>query len=63
MVQTAWAIIALLHAKYPEKSRIKRGVQLIMDRQQPDGSWKQEQIEGIFNQYVPKLTQQLCVSL
>lgn len=52
MVQTAWAIIALLHAEYPDQAPIKRAVQLIMSRQQPNGSWKQEQIEGIFNQYV-----------
>lgn len=52
VVQTAWVVIALLHAKYPDKGPIERGVQLIMDRQQPNGSWKQEQIEGIFNQYV-----------
>lgn len=59
VVQTAWTIIALLHANYPDQAPIKRAVQLIIDRQQPNGSWKQEQIEGIFNQYVALLTQQL----
>ncbi|PWN48974.1 putative lanosterol synthase [Violaceomyces palustris] len=49
VVQTAWVIISLCHAKYPDHDKIKRAVRLIMSRQQPDGSWKQEQIEGIFN--------------
>ncbi|KAN0060054.1 Lanosterol synthase (Oxidosqualene--lanosterol cyclase) [Thecaphora frezii] len=49
VVNTAWAIIALLHAKYPDQERLKRAVRLLMSRQQPDGSWKQENIEGIFN--------------
>lgn len=59
VVQTAWVVLALLHAGYPDPAPIKRAVHLIMARQQPDGSWKQEQIEGIFNQYVKRLTQQL----
>lgn len=49
MVQTAWVVITLLHGKYPHKDRIKRAVKVIMDRQLADGSWAQEQIEGIFN--------------
>ena len=52
VVQTAWVVITLLHAKYPHKERIKRAVKVIMDRQLADGSWAQEQIEGIFNRYV-----------
>lgn len=51
MVQTAWVIITLLHAKYPQKDRIRKAVKVIMDRQLADGSWAQEQIEGIFNRY------------
>ncbi|PWZ01644.1 putative lanosterol synthase [Testicularia cyperi] len=49
VVQTAWVVITLLHAKYPQHDRIKRAVRVIMDRQLPNGSWAQEQIEGIFN--------------
>ena len=49
VVQTAWVVIGLLHAKFPDQDAIKRAVKLIMSRQLPDGSWKQEQIEGIFN--------------
>ena len=51
VVQTSWAIIALLHAQYHkvDQEPIKRAVKLIMSRQQPNGEWKQELIEGVFN--------------
>jgi lanosterol synthase len=46
---TAWACIGLLEAKYPDRSAIERGLKLIMSRQQPNGEWLQEAIEGVFN--------------
>ncbi|GJJ68776.1 lanosterol synthase [Entomortierella parvispora] len=49
VVQTSWALMALMAAKCPNQEAIRRGVKMIMDRQQPDGQWKQEAIEGIFN--------------
>ena len=49
VVQTAWVVIALLEAKCPEKEPIRRAVNLIMERQQPNGEWLQEAIEGVFN--------------
>ncbi|TIA87278.1 hypothetical protein E3P81_03998 [Wallemia ichthyophaga] len=49
VVQTSWVVLALLHARYPHKEPIKRAVRLIMSRQNKDGSWTQEAIEGIFN--------------
>ncbi|KAI0906077.1 oxidosqualene:lanosterol cyclase [Ustulina deusta] len=49
VVMTAWALIALMHADYPDSEAIKRGAKLIMRRQQPNGEWKQEAIEGVFN--------------
>lgn len=48
-VQTCWAIMALMYAKYPYPEPIERGVRLVMSRQLPDGSWPQEAIEGVFN--------------
>jgi lanosterol synthase len=45
-VHTAWALLALMHAKYPEKEPIKRGIRLIMDRQQKNGQWLQEEAAG-----------------
>ncbi|GAA5852349.1 hypothetical protein JCM8547_006750 [Rhodosporidiobolus lusitaniae] len=49
VVNTAWAVITLLTAKYPDPAPIRRGCKLIMSRQLPDGSWAQESIEGVFN--------------
>ncbi|KAI4242748.1 MAG: hypothetical protein L6R42_010916 [Xanthoria sp. 1 TBL-2021] len=49
VVQTCWVIIALLEAEYPEREPIEKAVRLVMSRQQQDGSWKQEAIEGVFN--------------
>ncbi|PFH51033.1 hypothetical protein AMATHDRAFT_3423 [Amanita thiersii Skay4041] len=49
VVQTCWAVMSLMYAKYPHPEPIERGVRLVMSRQQPDGSWPQEAIEGVFN--------------
>jgi lanosterol synthase len=46
---TAWALIGLLKAEYPDLEPIRKGIKLLMDRQQPNGEWKQEAIEGVFN--------------
>jgi len=46
---TAWACIALLEAHYPDRAAIERGLKFIMRRQQPNGEWLQEAIEGVFN--------------
>ncbi|RPB03477.1 terpene synthase [Choiromyces venosus 120613-1] len=49
VVNTAWAVIALMNAGYKERGPIERGIKLIMRRQQPNGEWLQEGIEGVFN--------------
>ncbi|KAI7848264.1 terpenoid cyclases/protein prenyltransferase alpha-alpha toroid [Circinella umbellata] len=49
VVNTAWAVMALLEAKYPHEEPIRRGVEVIMKRQQANGEWLQESIEGVFN--------------
>lgn len=49
VVMTAWALIGLMEAEYPDLEPIKKGIKLIMDRQQSNGEWKQEAIEGVFN--------------
>ncbi|CAG8494178.1 46_t:CDS:10 [Scutellospora calospora] len=50
VVNTAWALLALMEGKYPNEEPIRRGIQLLISRQLPTGEWKQEAIEGIFNQ-------------
>lgn len=52
IVMTSWAIIALMIADYPQKEPIEKAVKLIMGRQQKNGEWKQEGIEGVFNKSV-----------
>ncbi|EPY51818.1 lanosterol synthase Erg7 [Schizosaccharomyces cryophilus OY26] len=52
VTQTSWALLALMHAKYPHRKPIERGIQFIMKSQAADGSWKQKSIEGIFNKNV-----------
>lgn len=49
VVQTSWALIGLLEADYPDVEPIKKGIKLIMERQQENGEWLQEAIEGVFN--------------
>ncbi|WWD18426.1 hypothetical protein CI109_102876 [Kwoniella shandongensis] len=49
VVQTAWAILALIYAQYPDKTVVDRATRLIMSRQKKDGRWEQEDTEGVFN--------------
>ena len=49
VVQTCWALIGLMHAEYPDRGPIERGIRLLMHRQLPQGGWAQEAIEGVFN--------------
>ena len=52
VVMTCWALIGLMVAEYPDTAVIEKGVRLIMGRQEPQGGWKQEGIEGVFNKSV-----------
>ncbi|KAJ7187974.1 terpene synthase [Mycena filopes] len=49
VVQTSWATMALMYAKYPDVAPIRSAVSLVRSRQLPDGQWAQEAVEGIFN--------------
>ncbi|PHH87373.1 hypothetical protein CDD83_8960 [Cordyceps sp. RAO-2017] len=49
VVQTAWALIGLMEAEYPHPEPVKKGIRLLMRRQQANGEWLQEAIEGVFN--------------
>ena len=49
VVQTSWALIGIMNARYPNVEPIKKGIKLLMARQQGNGEWLQETIEGVFN--------------
>lgn len=50
VVHTSWACLALMEAGFSDKSVLQRGMKVLMSRQQPNGEWLQEGIEGVFNQ-------------
>ncbi|KAF2754907.1 lanosterol synthase [Pseudovirgaria hyperparasitica] len=49
VVQTAWVVIALLEAGFPDQEPLRRAVRLLVRRQRANGEWAQEGIEGVFN--------------
>ncbi|KAH6108859.1 hypothetical protein HBI69_165200 [Parastagonospora nodorum] len=53
VVQTAWVVIAMIEGGYGDepgqKEVLRRAVRLIVQRQQANGEWLQEAIEGVFN--------------
>eukprot|EP00055_Hartaetosiga_balthica_P006445 m.20203 g.20203 ORF g.20203 m.20203 type:complete len:722 (-) comp5225_c0_seq1:126-2291(-) len=49
VVNTAWAVLSLLKAHYPDQAVIRKGVKFLLERQQSDGDWEQEGICGVFN--------------
>ncbi|KAJ2162199.1 hypothetical protein GGF46_000816 [Coemansia sp. RSA 552] len=49
VVHTAWALLGLMAAKCSYGNTIRRGIIFLMKRQQPNGEWLQESIEGVFN--------------
>ena len=40
---------ALMNAEYPDREVLERGIRVLRERQQPNGEWVQEAIEGVFN--------------
>ncbi|PHH65633.1 hypothetical protein CDD81_1719 [Ophiocordyceps australis] len=49
VVQTAWAVLGLLYAEYPHVEPLARAIGFLMKRQQANGEWLPEAIEGVFN--------------
>lgn len=47
VINTAWAVMALLIAECPDHEAIKRGCRLLMSRQERTGEWKLEAIVGL----------------
>jgi lanosterol synthase len=47
-VMTAWALLALLPVAGPRSDSVQRGMQWLRERQNPDGSWPREAVNGVF---------------
>ncbi len=48
IIQTAWALIALLEADDPNWSAISRGARFLIDAQDADGAWPKQDMVGVF---------------
>ncbi|RXM93931.1 Lanosterol synthase [Acipenser ruthenus] len=46
---TCWALLGLMAVRYPDVGVIERGIQVLVNRQQSNGDWPQENIAGVFN--------------
>ncbi|MEX0813601.1 MAG: terpene cyclase/mutase family protein [Chitinophagales bacterium] len=49
VVNTAWALLALMAADYPEKTVTDKGIRFLIDKQEKSGDWSQQGISGVFN--------------
>jgi lanosterol synthase len=49
VVNTAWALLALMAADYKDLEVIEDGLRVLLDRQTEAGDWLQENISGVFN--------------
>lgn len=49
IINTAWALLALMKAKHPDQAAIERGIEFILSRQEANGDFPQEGISGVFN--------------
>ncbi|MYA67807.1 MAG: FAD-dependent oxidoreductase [Gammaproteobacteria bacterium] len=48
IIQTAWALIALLEAGESNWAAISRGAQFLLDAQEKDGGWPKQDMAGVF---------------
>ncbi len=49
VVNTAWALLALMAADFGDKKVIEAGINVLLNRQTDIGDWAQESISGVFN--------------
>lgn len=49
VINTAWALLGLMAANYPDKKAIEKGINFLMTKQDSNGDWEQEGISGVFN--------------
>ncbi|QSA99028.1 2,3-oxidosqualene cyclase [Methylococcus sp. EFPC2] len=48
VVMTSWALLALLDILPPDLDEIRRGIRWLMSRQQADGGWPRQAVNGVF---------------
>ena len=44
--QTAWALMGLVACGDPYRTTVRRGVEYLLNTQNPDGSWTEEEVTG-----------------
>jgi squalene/oxidosqualene cyclase-like protein len=49
VINTAWAVLALLAAGYPDQAPVRKGIEFILRNQEQNGDWPQQGISGVFN--------------
>lgn len=62
VVNTAWALLALLAANCDDAEALRRGAAYLMSEQLPNGDWKQEGIAGVFNRACGISYTQACLA-
>ena len=48
-MNTSWALMALIAAKWPNEMELERGVNFLVKNQLVDGDWEEEDVKGVFN--------------
>ena len=48
VIQSAWALMALLEADDPDWSAISRGAQYLLNTQEASGAWPRQDMAGVF---------------
>jgi lanosterol synthase len=48
VVMTCWALLALLEVLGPTAAPVRRGVEWLRAKQDPDGSWPRQAVNGVF---------------
>ncbi len=49
IVNTSWALLSLMAARYPDHAPIEKAIRFLLAKQEENGDWPQESISGVFN--------------
>ncbi|KAI6661253.1 Lanosterol synthase [Oopsacas minuta] len=49
VVNTSWALMALMAVEWPDRIVLEKGVKFLLSQQLIDGDWSEEEIKGVFN--------------